>query len=86
MSYGPFTSACTAENRQRYLIELRALVRVFAGPAASEASTALGHAVHAPDDEARLDAARRAIDALPSRPRRRVLATFAALRREVMHD
>ena len=85
MTYGPFRDSCEAHLRLQYLAELRALVRVFAGPGADSAISALTQAINRPGDPAVLVDARRAIDALPTRPRRRVLAAFAALQRSAAH-
>ena len=84
MTYGPFCESCDPAFRQIYLAEMRALCRVFAGPQAGNALEALWAALDASNDPGRLDAAERALDGLPAKPRRRVLATFAALRREAV--
>ena len=86
MTYGPFRDSCKVRLRLQYLAELRALTRVCAGPAAGSVINALTHALERPSDAAVLADAQRAFDALPSRPRRRVLAAFAALQREVARE
>ena len=83
MTYGPFVDGCDPALRGIYLAELRALCRVLVGPAASEAVKALSSALDAPSDDSRLAQAREAVNAIPPVPRRRILASFAALRREV---
>jgi hypothetical protein len=85
MTYGPFVDRCDPTLRQVYLTELRALVRVFAGPNAADAAKGLSAALKAPSDVNLLAHACKALDAFPSVPRRRVLLRFAALRREVAH-
>lgn len=84
MSYGPFIDACDPALRSFYLAEMRPLCRVVAGPKAGEAVKVLCAALDAPDDSDRLAQARQAIDSLPAVPRRRVLASFTALRREAV--
>lgn len=86
MTWGPFHDGCPGHLRAVYLAEIRALVRVFAGPAGKTAASALTASIDAPDDPEALAAAQRAIDAIPSKPRRRMLASFAGLRREILHD
>lgn len=85
MTYGPFVDGGDPIMRPVYLAELRALVRVFAGPNAADAAKALSAALEVPRDTNLLAQARKAIDATPPVPRRRVLASFAGLRREIAH-
>lgn len=81
MTYGPFMPNVAAGDRCTQLAELRALVKVLAGPYGEAARGALTAALKSPTDPAALTHAQAEIDQLPSRPRRRVLASFAALQR-----
>ena len=78
-SYAP-SNIQIHHNRVVALAELRALVRVLAGPAGADAVDALTEAMRRPDDPAALDWAQVEFERLPRRQFRRVLATFAALR------
>jgi hypothetical protein len=78
-SWGPFRPGVPADERRAQLRELRALLRVLAGPASHDAADALSRAAEQPDDPERLRAALAAIEQLRPKPRRNVLASFARL-------
>jgi hypothetical protein len=80
-AWGPFRPGVPADERTAQLRELRALLRVLAGPASNDAADALTRAAERPDDPELLRAALVSIEALRPKPRRNVLATFARLHR-----
>jgi hypothetical protein len=84
-AWGPFRDGVPADERRAQLRELRALLRVLAGPASNDAADALTRAAKAPNDPERLRAALDALEQLRPVPRRRVLAAYAALHRPGGH-
>lgn len=81
MAYGPFHTDRDDPERAVKFGELRALVRIVAGPTGTDAVAALTAAMADPS-AARIDAARHAVEALRPKTYRRVMATYAYLRRE----
>ena len=81
--YPPFQADQDPQRRRGQLMELRALCWVVAGPRAHAAVRAIEGALWRPDSDDALCQAEEAINAIPPKPRRQILATFARLRRPV---
>lgn len=76
--WGPWSPGIDATERAARCRALAAFIRVYAGPAGADAVEALRRAEA---DPAALDDAAAALNAMPTVPCRRALASFAALHR-----